>query len=1177
MSSEEHVGGFLDGNKPVRADRPELIGCSKVVNKTYSDSLNFNNVPASFEIPPTPDNNIPSFEPSDKPISFLRLLQTVIDQASAAHIGLNQFIRRSLQPVPSRFVHNAPRGVDMWPCPMPLWSWTGSIHPSPQRRQRRMFLKVKASLLQRIIGVLNWECLGHPIDPPKEACAGFGFTDEQLDMIARLERLIDHFLQAGPLSAHELGRSGEKFNHLIRASQELPEFREVDLFELTRDIASHLTPYSTRKSKEGSEFSTSSHDQPVNNLGSCDSMPRSVAKPVIADRIKWEHSPKFDPVPFFEDAIVKDAFLDPKNVKLPPALWPHQPRGKVHCSRQELLALATKWDSKGACQIFRKDQILFEEAVGIFAVPKDDTYDRLILNPQTANSRLQKFSHYTRELAPGSMFSLIWLQEGQCFRVSADDLAEMYYTFKVPLARAKRNSIGTVFSSSELKHLSCYNPDEHYGPCVISLAALAMGDSWAVEFAQQSHHNVLRYLGGSMLEHQRVAYRKPFPRSDFLEWLSIDDHIGVQICSKSQLKHKTLLRDSEVFSRAEVAYQTVGLVQHPKKKQRGVTSGVFLGAEIDGVAGLVSAPRHRIGALMLVTLLLARKGTASPRLLSSVIGCWIHVFIFHQPVMAILSHSFSDGKGIPQDQIFRLSAAARNELFALGMLGPLCVADLRVQVAPRVFCTDASPSGAGICECPEAPHVVAEFWRHSEQRGYYTQLLNPSASVLSGLNEDFEETDLPDHDQDPIDSTFRIPAPIFEGIVYDCLELFRGEGNWSEAHQRLGFRVHPGIDIKGTGLKFADMMDDSVFHQLVQLALRGVVADWHAGPPCWTYGTLRRPRIRSKMFPAGFNLRDPLTYEQTILALRTAFILNIVRFTGRWFSVEQPGSSVMFHLDIYKRLVEQGAIITRMCFCAFGSPFMKPSKWLHNKPWLLELEQSCKCTGPSPHFIIEGSFTRASIVDFESRCKPSVAEVYGRPPKVGEPVSAYSASYPKSLCCRMAAGHQQARNDSIAVVPTRVHLQSLARVGIKPDMPSSIAREPLAASRPFHEDPEWVEELADSLPFKELCRYKFRKGGHINVLECRVHKTWLKHCARRYPNSRVLALLDSRVTLGATSKGRSSSTALCRVLQGSLGYILGGGLYPGGLHICSAKNRSDGPSRNKPVPPRSKDEPDYSV
>lgn len=50
---------------------------------------------------------------------------------------------------------------------------------------------------------------------------------------------------------------------------------------------------------------------------------------------------------------------------------------------------------------------------------------------------------------------------------------------------------------------------------------------------------------------------------------------------------------------------------------------------------------------------------------------------------------------------------------------------------------------------------------------------------------------------------------------------------------------------------------------------------------------------------------------------------------------------------------------------------------------------------------------------------------------------------------------------------------------------------------------------------------------------------------------------------------------MCRVLQGSLGYILGGGLYPGGLHICSSKNRSDGPSRNRPVPPRSKELPSW--
>lgn len=69
-------------------------------------------------------------------------------------------------------------------------------------------------------------------------------------------------------------------------------------------------------------------------------------------------------------------------------------------------------------------------------------------------------------------------------RLSADDLAKMYYTMKIPEARAKkepkRNCIGLRFHAHELKHLSCFDPSRHYGTCFVSLNALAMGDSWAV-------------------------------------------------------------------------------------------------------------------------------------------------------------------------------------------------------------------------------------------------------------------------------------------------------------------------------------------------------------------------------------------------------------------------------------------------------------------------------------------------------------------------------------------------------------------------------------------------------------------------------------------------------------------------------------------------------------------------
>ena len=800
----------------------------------------------------------------------------------AAHVGLSSFLRLSMQPC-SHTVHKASQSLDLLPCPIPRWSWTGPAKLSPQRRPRRKFLKSRAQLLQKVIGVLNWETLGHPVRPPPEATIGQAFTDPQWAMVCRLERLIDHFLKADAVSAASLGRSGEKFSSMMRVAKELPDLQEVDLCNLVQALSHDLDPYGKRLPHD-----SPSHD----NLGFDDTLklPRkyktetelnsSPARPVVASRIKWEHSPSFDPLPFFTDTIVRDAFLDPSSVKLPSHRWVDKPKGRVHCSRLELLKLAEKWDSKGACRIFRLDQIVEDEAVGIFSVPKDEQFDRLILNPQRVNARLKSFSHYTKSLAPGCLFALIRLEADQVLRISADDLAEMYYTIKIPELRAKRNCIGLRFDASELSHLQCFNPQIHVGTCFVALNALAMGDSWAVEFAQQAHHNVLKHVAGCMLDHQRVAYRKPFPRSSFLEWLSIDDHIGVQVISKKHFNLGLRGRDTEVFERATQAYAEVGLVQHPKKKKRGVQHGTFLGAEVDGVQGLVSAPRDRIGTLMLCTLLVVKRGCCSPALLSSLLGCWIHILMFRRPILSVLSHSFSEGSNRPRNEVFILSRQCRNELAALALLGPMCISDMRVAVAPAIYCTDASPAGGGICVCPEDPKVVAELWRHSEQRGFYAPLLNPAASVLAELGLEHLEPDLPEAADWLDQPEIKVPRALAEGIIYDCIELFKGEGNWSAAHAAAGFSVHGGLDVRGDSIVFRDLLHDSVFHELTALALRRVVKDWHAGPPCYTYGTLRRPRIRSKLQPAGFNLEDPLTFEQTRLALRTAFLMWIVITSG---------------------------------------------------------------------------------------------------------------------------------------------------------------------------------------------------------------------------------------------------------------------------------------------------------
>jgi len=117
--------------------------------------------------------------------------------------------------------------------------------------------------------------------------------------------------------------------------------------------------------------------------------------------------------------------------------------------------------------------------------------------------------------------------------------------------------------------------------------------------------------------------------------------------------------------------------------------------------------------------------------------------------------------------------------------------------------------------------------------------------------------------------------------------------------------------------------------------------------------------------------------------------------------------------------------------------------------------------------------------------------------------------------------------------------------------------------RQAHEDPLWSGELSNGLDFKQVIAYRFRKTGHINVLELRNYKTFAKVAASAHAGSRVLALLDSRVSIGAAAKGRSSSPALTRVLQGTLGYVIGGGLQLGGIHTYSKDNRGDEPSRQR--------------
>ena len=505
-------------------------------------------------------------------------------------------------------------------------------------------------------------------------------SSQQHEMLERLEDLVDYFLSAPTAPLESLGRSGEKLAQLAKQAFLMHSPSRIDLsfgdiHSFLDFIQASFDPYTHKHRKaSGHGYTAASHpgedscrkeEQPVRitSLG-------STAKPVVADRIKWKLAPAFDPGPFLSDPIVRRAYVDPDVLRRPPDDWPKLARAKVHASREEVLRLASKWDALRACRLVPCSRVNPHEAVGIFAVPKDAEYDRLILNPTVINSRCYPYSAYTKTIAPGYLMALVRLDDHERLVVSSDDLCEFYYTFTVSQKRAKRNAIGVKFWGRELEHLQCYRPEWHDQQVYICLATLAMGDALAVEIAQQSHVNLLRQLAAAMRPRECLQYRQPVPRGPFYELLTIDDHIGLQKLRKDGRSFPGCDRDTEVFEASNAAYNQVGLTAHPGKKRRREPRAVVLGAEIDGDRGRVSAPRERVALLSFITCIVIAKGLITRELLQGLIGCWTHVILFRRPLFSLLDAAYHEGEHMPRNAVFTMSQQCSHELLMLCILAP---------------------------------------------------------------------------------------------------------------------------------------------------------------------------------------------------------------------------------------------------------------------------------------------------------------------------------------------------------------------------------------------------------------------------------------------------------------------------------------------------------------------------
>eukprot|EP00434_Breviolum_minutum_P030923 symbB.v1.2.027349.t1/scaffold2783.1/size70499/2 len=762
----------------------------------------------------------------------------------------------------------------------------------------------------------NWLCMGRPRKltqtwPPCSAA--------QRRMLTDLEHSLNLFYRLGRGPSSGLDRALGKFGSLSESLQQLTAAsqslrHQLDSYCRSRSFATHNFDATASEGLDGPTPSSSSFPQP----GAAPVLQKSgsSALDLKPERIQFKQSPSFKPDKFISDPLLKAGFMDPKHLRLPKHLWPSPKLARVMCSRESLLELFQKWDDHNCLQLVEASESESKYRCGLFAVYKSEDRDRQILNPIPENSRCMTQNESTMTLAHGSLLCGLHLADSEDLLIGADDLEDFYHCFKVSRDHSLRNHIHGVFPGDTFKGWNAWSPDLSGKMVVGCFGTLVMGNSFAVELAQHTHTNLLS-RAGVLKEAEQVCYRKPLPRSSTLQLLRIDDLAVLQKVPRgiSASSSKCFRGDRELLEKAGNAYADAGLRTSAKKAVRDADTATILGGELDGRRGILSAPRLRIVTLSRLTLQLVKIGWATKNLMEVIIGSWIFVLLFRRPLLALFNDVFHEGEGCKsRHEIFKLSSGALQELMLVALWSPFAFTNLRAQPLDQIFCSDASLHGGGVCTAQFSREGTLELGRIAEQKGFYTRV---DSSTLGRY--------LAAHGEDHVDPP-GIPPSLQEGFLWDFCEIFRGVGTLSQAHAAAGLTVHPGFEIRDGPC--GDVLHPATALAIIGLICRRVIRCFHVAPVCTTFGTLRRPRLRSKLMPYGFNPDEKHTHEGNQFAIRGGFILFLCHYYELLVSAEQPNGSVMFRLDLYQRLLTLGFLSVRFPFLQ-SKVICKPSLMIH--------------------------------------------------------------------------------------------------------------------------------------------------------------------------------------------------------------------------------------------------------
>jgi len=210
----------------------------------------------------------------------------------------------------------------------------------------------------------------------------------------------------------------------------------------------------------------------------------------------------------------------------------------------------------------------------------------------------------------------------------------------------------------------------------------------------------------------------------------IDDRLSLSIVGPGADGEAVKARASREWEAAMAAYAESCGKPVTEKMQRRARAGRVWGAWLDGQRGTLGGPPERRAAVGALSLRMAVCGWGSPALMRRLLGSWVFHLMFRRAAFAVPDAAFRYAQaGDDPTRVTRLPPAVRSELLVLALLTPLLVTDLRAHVAPRLWCTDASPTAGAIVHAELPVRVARELWRHRDARGEHVRLTPTSSPI----------------------------------------------------------------------------------------------------------------------------------------------------------------------------------------------------------------------------------------------------------------------------------------------------------------------------------------------------------------------------------------------------------------------------------------------------------------